>query len=112
MNRPRIAVTGAYVTNGFVVGAFVARIPDFKSALGISNSQLGTAIFCSSIGLIVGLAPTARICAKSYFLVNHAEGVRALRPLKFIAASHAGVDHRRTRARQRTCDRESPPRRL
>jgi hypothetical protein len=35
MNRARTAVTVAFITNGFVVGAFIARIPDFKEILAL-----------------------------------------------------------------------------
>lgn len=62
--RARIAVTAAFITNGFVVGAFVARIPDFKAILGITDGQLGGALLASSMGLLVGLGPTGRLSAK------------------------------------------------
>jgi hypothetical protein len=38
--RARLAVTATFITNGLVVGAFVARIPDIKNTLEISNSTL------------------------------------------------------------------------
>ncbi len=63
MNRARTAVTVAFITNGFVVGAFIARIPDFKEILALRNGQLGTALLCSSIGLLIGLGPTGRLSA-------------------------------------------------
>nr|NCW96861.1 hypothetical protein [Actinomycetota bacterium] len=37
LRRARIGVTLAFVVNGFTAGTFVARIPDIKSALGISD---------------------------------------------------------------------------
>ena len=64
VNKARIAVTVAFITNGFVVGAFVARIPDFKSLLGITDGQLGSSLLCSSLGLLVGLGPTGRLSAR------------------------------------------------
>jgi len=64
VKRARAAVTVAFVTNGFVVGAFIARIPDFKQILGIRDGQLGTALLCSSIGLLIGLGPSGRLSAK------------------------------------------------
>lgn len=59
-----MAVTVAFITNGFMVGAFNARIPDFKEILRISNGQLGAALLCSAAGLLVALGPTGRICAQ------------------------------------------------
>jgi len=64
VNRARKAVTTAFVVNGFVVGAFVARLPDFKELLGITDGQIGRALLFSSLGLLVGLGPTGRLCAK------------------------------------------------
>ena len=63
MNRARVAVTAAFLINGFMVGAFNARIPDFKEILHISNGQLGAALLCSAAGLLMALGPTGRICA-------------------------------------------------
>ncbi len=63
-HKARVAVTVAFVTNGFLVGAFIARIPDFKEILGIRDGQLGTALLCSSIGLLIGLGPSGRLSAK------------------------------------------------
>jgi MFS family permease len=64
VNRARVAVTIAFITNGFMVGAFNARIPDFKEILRISNGQLGAALLCSAAGLLVALGPTGRLCAR------------------------------------------------
>ena len=64
VKRARAAVTVAFVTNGFVVGAFIARIPDFKQILGLRDGQLGTALHCSSIGLLIGLGPSGRLSAR------------------------------------------------
>jgi MFS family permease len=64
VSRARVAVTVAFVINGFMVGAFNARIPDFKEILAISNGQLGAALLCSAAGLLTALGPTGRICAR------------------------------------------------
>ncbi len=63
VNRARVAVTAAFITNGFVVGAFVARLPDFKEILAISNGEIGRALLFSSLGILVALGPTGRLCA-------------------------------------------------
>ena len=54
-SRARIAITTAFIINGFTVGAFYARVPDFKRELGVSNSALGLALLCVAIGVLVGL---------------------------------------------------------
>ena len=54
-SRARIAITTAFIINGFTVGAFYARVPDFKRELGVSNSALGLALLCVAIGVLLGL---------------------------------------------------------
>ena len=62
--RARIAVTATFVTNGLVVGAFVARIPDIKSALGVSNSTLSLCLLSASLGVFAALPIAGKLCAK------------------------------------------------
>ena len=59
------AVTSAFLINGFVVGSFVTRIPDFKETLNLSNSALGTALFCVALG-VVGVLSVAGKAAGKY----------------------------------------------
>ncbi|NCZ57916.1 MAG: MFS transporter, partial [Actinobacteria bacterium] len=40
LRRARLAVTITFIINGFAVGTFVARIPDFKRILEVSNGTL------------------------------------------------------------------------
>jgi MFS family permease len=54
-SRARIAVTTAFVINGLTVGAFYARVPDFKNQLSVSNSALGIALLCIAAGVLIGL---------------------------------------------------------
>ncbi|MEN9324756.1 MAG: hypothetical protein RL414_510 [Actinomycetota bacterium] len=63
VNKARTATTVAFIINGFLVGAFIARVPDFKEILSITDGQLGLTLFCSSIGLLVSLGPTGRLAA-------------------------------------------------
>ena len=58
------AVTSAFLINGFIVGSFVTRIPDFKKTLNLSNSALGTALFCVALGVVGVLSIAGRAAAK------------------------------------------------
>jgi MFS family permease len=62
--KARLAILIAFLINGFSVGNFVSRIPDYKSALDISNGVLGASLFCASIGVLAALRPTSRTAAK------------------------------------------------
>jgi len=62
--RARLAVTATFITNGLVVGAFVARIPDIKKALEISNSTLSLCLLASSLGVFAALPLAGKLCAK------------------------------------------------
>ena len=63
-SKARVAITVAFIINGFTVGAFYARVPDFKSTLNVSNSALGTALLCIAIGVLTGLGFSGRKSAK------------------------------------------------
>ena len=62
--KARIATLIAFLLNGFSVGTFISRIPDFKNILNISNSLLGTSLFCASVGVLAALRPTSKLAAK------------------------------------------------
>ena len=64
LRRARLAVTITFITNGFSAGAFVARIPDFKRTLDVSNGTLGASLLCVSIGVFLALRPAGRNAAK------------------------------------------------
>lgn len=64
MKRARLAVTLTFITNGLAVGSFVARIPDIKTHLDISNATLGILLLFSSIGVFLALGPSGRLSAK------------------------------------------------
>ena len=62
--KARFAILISFLINGFSVGNFVSRIPDYKSELDISNGVLGAALFCASLGVLAALRPTSRAAAK------------------------------------------------
>ena len=63
-SRARVAITTAFIINGFTVGALYARVPDFKRTLHASNSALGTALLCIAIGVLIGLGFSGKKSAK------------------------------------------------
>lgn len=63
LKRAKLAVTLTFITNGLVVGSFVARIPDIKAHLDISNSTLGAALLSSSVGVFLALGPSGKFSA-------------------------------------------------
>ncbi len=64
LRRARIAVTITFIINGFSVGSFVARIPDFKRILDISNATLGLSLLFISAGVFLALKPAGKYSAK------------------------------------------------
>lgn len=64
LRRARIAVTITFIVNGFTVGSFVARIPDIKRILEISNGNLGGSLLFVSIGVFLALRPAGKRAAK------------------------------------------------
>lgn len=64
LKRARWGVTLAFIVNGFTAGTFVARIPDIKEILAISDGVLGLSLLFVSIGVFVGLGPAGRNSAR------------------------------------------------
>ena len=64
LRRARIAVTVTFIINGFSAGSFVARIPDFKRILDISNGTLGLSLLFVSAGVFLALKPAGKYSAK------------------------------------------------
>ena len=62
--KARVATLIAFLLNGFTVGSFISRIPDYKNILNISNSLLGTSLFFASFGVLTALRPTSKLAAK------------------------------------------------
>ena len=64
LKRAKLAVTLTFITNGLAYGSFVARLPDIKAHLHISNATLGTILLSSSIGVFLALRPSGKQSAK------------------------------------------------
>jgi len=57
----RNAVYAVFALNGFLFASFVSRLPDVRSALHLSNSQVGLLLFAASIGSLTMLPFTGRL---------------------------------------------------
>ncbi len=58
--RARNAVAAVFAINGFAFATWVARIPEAKSALGLTPGQLGTLLLALSVGSVIAL-PSAGV---------------------------------------------------
>lgn len=54
----------AFLANGVALGSFIARIPDYKSTLQISDGRLGWALIFGSLGVVLSLALAGRAAAR------------------------------------------------
>jgi MFS family permease len=52
--RPaRLAVAAIFCLNGFALANWIARIPDVKQQLGLSDQLLGLVLFCAAVGALL-----------------------------------------------------------
>jgi MFS family permease len=54
-NEARLAVLAAFFVNGFLLAAWVSRIPVIQTSLGLSEGQLGLVLVGTSVGVITAL---------------------------------------------------------
>lgn len=64
MQKAKLAVRAAFITNGATVGALVARLPDFKEKLDASTGDIGRMLFCISIGVLFTLTFIGKVIAR------------------------------------------------
>jgi MFS family permease len=64
VQRAKIAVRAAFITNGLTVGALVGRLPDFKIKLEISTGEVGRLLFCIAFGVLLTLTFIGKVIAK------------------------------------------------
>jgi MFS family permease len=60
----RTAVTLTFALNGVVVSAWVARIPQIKDELGLSDASLGVALLGGPVGLLLAVRFAGRIIGR------------------------------------------------
>ena len=63
--RVKLAIRGAFITNGFTVGALIARLPDFKIRFDLTTGEVGRLLFCSAFGVLLTLGFIGKIIAKN-----------------------------------------------
>ncbi|MFI0409833.1 MFS transporter [Actinomadura sp. 3N508] len=64
LGRARVAVTLAFVAHGLLVAAWVARIPQIKEHLGLSEGSMGVALLGAPIGIVIAVRFAGRIVAR------------------------------------------------
>ena len=64
LRRAKLATIIAFVFNGFALGTLIARIPDIKKSLFLTNSQVGISLLLIAIGVFAALKPAGKLCAK------------------------------------------------
>lgn len=62
--RARLAVTIAFVSNGFIFGAWAARIPEVKDHLGLSSLGLGFALLAPAVGSLLAIRVVGRLSTR------------------------------------------------
>ena len=62
--KSRISIAAYFFVLGFLNANFMARLPELKALLNLSNSALGSLLFIRAIGAIIGLTITGILTAK------------------------------------------------
>lgn len=81
----RFAVTVMFLIHGLVFGNWIARIPDVKDALNLTDGQLGVTLLGMPIGILIGL-PTV-----SGLIVRFGSRRMAVGTMVFFASSMAAL---------------------
>lgn len=101
--RARVAISGTFLANGFILSSWVSRIPDVTDTLDLSKGQTGTALMAIALGSmsifpfagkLVGQRGSASVVVVSGCLLALALPFMALAPnifLLFGALFVAGV---------------------
>jgi MFS family permease len=64
MTRARIAVTVVFALNGFLFASIFARLPAIKERADLSAGELGLALLCSMLGLLVSQVATGPLVSR------------------------------------------------
>ncbi|MFI0482070.1 MFS transporter [Actinomadura sp. 9N215] len=64
LGRARVAVTLAFVAHGLLTAAWVARIPQIKEHLGLSEGSMGVALLGAPVGVVIAVRFAGRIVGR------------------------------------------------
>lgn len=64
LTRLRIVVTGFFALDGFLFGNWVVCVPQVKAQVGASSGGLGLALLGISLGAVVTMMLTAKLCSR------------------------------------------------
>ena len=90
LEKAQFAIRLTFIMNGLCWAPFVVRFPEFKHHLALSNARFGQLLFLAALGLLIGMQPAGRLCARwgSGPIVIGATTLVPLTTLAFSTASH------------------------
>jgi len=59
---PRVAISVCFLADGILLGSWASRVPAVQDHAGLSNPQLGVALFASALGALVAMPVAGRLC--------------------------------------------------
>jgi MFS family permease len=65
MSRERMAVSLIFLANGFLVGSWAPKIPEFASRLALDESELGLMILCFGVGSLCAMGGVGMAIARN-----------------------------------------------
>src|SRR3954452_21704192 len=54
LSGPRLSVAAAFFVHAMIAGSFAGRVPAIKHGLGVTDAQLGAALFAAALGTVIG----------------------------------------------------------
>ncbi|MGH7687615.1 MAG: MFS transporter [Candidatus Dormibacteria bacterium] len=64
MRSPRAAITVVFFADGLLLGSWAARVAAVQRQAGLSNAQLGVALFAASLGALLAMPGAGRLCGR------------------------------------------------
>lgn len=64
VTQAKRAIRATFILNGLCWAPFIVRFPEFKHMLGVSNARFGQLLFLAALGLLLGMQPAGRLCAR------------------------------------------------
>jgi MFS family permease len=60
--RPRIVIGLCFFADGVLLGSWASRVPPVQDHAGLTNPQLGVALFSSALGALIAMPAAGRLC--------------------------------------------------